>query len=786
MKRRKQPQHGGGGGGGKGGGARKRGPEHGNSRHKARADSVEDAARFRWGKVAWLLAGAVLVSLCVYCILPSNLRPSSSQEREERDEMAGEGEETEEEEAGEWRQTGLSCERLMAEARQILSQEPRPHWESALDLLASCALQEPENPKPRWNLAVALIQMERPVEALGFIDEALSMDRNNLDYLKTGGAFFSRMGFHQQALQCLERFLELSLHVNSWEELLASISIQREDEWLFLHEADDNVTQIFEILLHSYLNQKLLIKASYMYKVLIGLQGTDVDPALLVAYSIFSLGLGDLANGIHHLRKYTEIQYVAQGYGRGDQAYEVVSAHSLRLFTAGFDSHIIGIVRNLLVTGQMVWDELVYNCQLEELAERIGFELRVNQEDVRRIFASCVIAQGVIPALLQDGAVVYAENIFGWTPLLHAIALGNTAVVEQLLKYNADPQVRTVLAHTSLHIAAIRGSYTVIPTLIKAGLKPSEVDYINRTALQVACLHRWSARPMAAALQVDLPRDCPTQLKYKAPPKHSFQGGWLGSGVHLPASLTTEQCDFDVIPSSADVQQLIFDYLALQRPVLIRGGGSGKEMKPFTAAMLRNKLEQEYGALTMNEVPVPFAVTFGFPIQPTTIKAYLEKMRELFSQRKDRDYRELEPPTFIFEPIPPNHPLLEKFSVPTILTRNRTHISIADIYFHIGPALSGTPPHFHRSSWSLLLYGETRWYLSPPPLAVYTKLTAWDWWLEEHRETERTASAGTLECLQQPGDILIIPDMWGQASVNLRESIGITTEFVYGSSEFSI
>ena len=765
MKRRHHQQGSGRGGGGQG-----------SSKHRARSSSTDDSGgtvSFGWRKLWLLLAGVTLLSLAVYCILPSDFTASTSHEETQGHEMAdeeGEGEE------GEWRETGVACERLLAEARHILSTQPRSSWESALDLLASCALQEPQNPKPRWNLAVALIQMERPQEALGFIDEALTLDRNNLDYLKSGGAFFSRMGYHEQAVLCLERFLELSLRLNSWEELLATISIQREDEWFFLYEADSNVTQIFELLLHSYLQQRLLIKAGYMYKVLIGLLGSEADPTLLVAFSLFSMGLGDLVNGVHYLRKYTEAQYVAQGYGTVEQAYEVVSAHSLRLFTAGFDSHVLSIVRNLLMAGQAVWEELVYNCQLGE-KERVEFAVSVSQETVRRVFSRCVVVQGVIPALLQDGAVIYAENVFGWTPLLHAAALGSSAVVEQLLKHNADPEVRNYLAHTSLHIAAIRGSYEVVSPLIQSGIKASEVDYFNRTALQLACMHRWSARPMAETLQVNLPRGCPVEVKYEPPPKHSFQGGWLTSGIHLPHSLTRERCDFDVIPNT-DVEQFLFDYLALQRPVLIRGGGSGQEMKPFLTAMMRNKLEQEQGDLVMREQYIPFAETFGHTIQPTTIKTFLDNMKDLVTQSRNKNYSDIEPPSFIFQPIHPTHPLLENFKLPAILNPNKTHLSVTDMYFHVGPALSGMPPHFHRASWTLLVYGETRWHLSPPPLARYTKTTAWEWWKEGEREGG--------ECVQHAGDILVVPDLWGQASVNLRESVGLTSEFVYGASEFSI
>lgn len=770
--------------GGKGSG--KRASEHGARQRTKTVITDKPTTGFKWKKVALVAVGLVLLAVAIYSWLPKDFSGPSHKDSEKAQRRAmterARSDSLEEREEGEWRQTGVECEQLMASARRILEHEARRNWESALDLLASCALQEPKNPRPRWNLAVALIKMERPEEALNFIDEALSLDHTNLDYLKNGGAFLSRMGYNKQAIQCLERFLELSLHVNRWDELLASISIQREDEWMFLYEAGENVTQIFEILLHSYLQEKQFIKAGYMYKVLIGLQGSAVNPTMFIAYSYFLMGLGDFINGIHYLRKYTEVQYMAQGYGTEDQAYEVVSAHSLRLFTAGFDSHIIGIVRNLLIAGKVVWEELAYNCQLNE-SEVITFSPTVRQEAVRKIFVQCLLVQNVIPSLIHDGAIVYAENFFGWTPLLHSATLGNPAIMQQLITLNADPQVRTVLAHTCLHIAAIRGSFDIVLPMLQVGLKPGEVDYFNRTAMNVACLQRWSAKPMAEALQIPLPQDCPAKLRYIPPTKPISHGGWLASGVTLPTTLTKERCDIDVIAPTVDVQEFLFDYLALQRPVLIRGAGSKAEMKAFSTSLLRNKLEQEHSTLTFKEVPMPFAQTFGYMAQSTTLKTYLGKMKEVFHQNKDsRSYKDIPAPSLIFETIPPNFPLVEKFQLPTFLNPNHTHISMTDIYFYMGPAFSGMPPNFHRSSWNLLVYGQARWYLYPPLTASYTKLTAWEWWLA----SERGGFSGALECVQYPGDILFIPDMWGQASVSLRESIGLTSEFVYGAAEFSI
>jgi hypothetical protein len=53
-----------------------------------------------------------------------------------------------------------------------------------------------------------------------------------------------------------------------------------------------------------------------------------------------------------------------EGYGDSMQAYNIIMAHSLQLLMAGFDSQILSIGKNLLMAGDLVWEELVYNCKL--------------------------------------------------------------------------------------------------------------------------------------------------------------------------------------------------------------------------------------------------------------------------------------------------------------------------------------------------------------------------------------------------------------------------------------
>jgi len=45
--------------------------------------------------------------------------------------------------------------------------------------------------------------------------------------------------------------------------------------------------------------------------------------------------------------------------------------------------------------------------------------------------------------------------------------------------------------------------------------------------------------------------------------------------------------------------------------------------------------------------------------------------------------------------------------------------------FALGPAYSGSPMHFHASSWNTLVYGAKLWWLLPPEQAVFSRQVSW-------------------------------------------------------------
>ena len=681
-----------------------------------------------------------------------------------------------------------TCKELVAEAESVFRDKEnlnREKAESALDLLATCALKEPENAAVRWNLAASLVQMRRFDEALQFLDEALTLEPTNEHYLRGGGELLARLGHFSKAVKCLEKYLEVTLFVPSWESLLALISVQREDELEFLQQEENtDLLPLLEILLECYLRNHSLIKAGYLYKVIIKLKGPENARDRVAEYTFFCFGVGDIQNGMWYLQLLTQQQFMLRGYGNEEQALDVVVAHSLRLLTSGLDTNILSIGKNLLMIGEAVWDELEYYCDVN-VSDKIDFSIRVTQRDVKSILVKCLLAQEVIPGLLKNGAEVHAENIYGWTPLLQLISLNSPELFQQLLAGGADPHSKTALQMTALHVAAMKGSDRIVPLLARHGLNEQSKDILNRTTMDFACQQRWSTRNFVQALSVTYPDNCPTKVLYVPPLNQGFkQGGWLHSSFKLPAALTKEQCDFDVIGYNVDTETLLLEYLVMQRPVLVRNAINRNYMKELFQTWQRSKLEKTHGGLLFNEVLNPYTESFGHNLSQTTLKDFLDKMKLINEEYKDiNNVLDIPPLPCIFQTVPQNFPILEHFEIPRVLNPNVTHISTTKTHFYVGPALSGDPPHFHRSSWNVLVYGQKRWFVYPPDDAFYSKQHVWKWWRESYR---LIAKPKAWECVQNPGDMIFIPDMWGHAIVNLQESIGVASEFTFGSSEFSL
>ena len=119
--------------------------------------------------------------------------------------------------------------------------------------------------------------------------------------------------------------------------------------------------------------------------------------------------------------------------------------------------------------------------------------------------------------------------------------------------------------------------------------------------------------------------------------------------------------------------------------------------------------------------------------------------------------------------------------VPAALEPSETDITTMKAQFYVGQAGTGSPLHFHRWAWNALVHGTKLWELRPPPHALYSTI---------HPAADllgpELSQSPALRCIQRSGDVLVVPDSWSHAVLNLGASVGVASEFVWGPAEFSL
>eukprot|EP00935_MAST-01C_sp_MAST-1C-sp1_P001949 g1949.t1 len=96
--------------------------------------------------------------------------------------------------------------------------------------------------------------------------------------------------------------------------------------------------------------------------------------------------------------------------------------------------------------------------------------------------------------------------------------------------------------------------------------------------------------------------------------------------------------------------------------------------------------------------------------------------------------------------------------------------------FYFGPAMSGVSLHQHTNAWNALVYGAKQWFLFPP-YAMYgpTGMPMTQWLDDFYPQLKE--STQVFECTQYPGDVLYVPTDWYHGVINLKDSIGVASEF---------
>jgi ribosomal protein L16 Arg81 hydroxylase len=93
----------------------------------------------------------------------------------------------------------------------------------------------------------------------------------------------------------------------------------------------------------------------------------------------------------------------------------------------------------------------------------------------------------------------------------------------------------------------------------------------------------------------------------------------------------------------------------------------------------------------------------------------------------------------------------------------------------LGAAHTGASVHFHSNAVNMLIHGRKRWTLFAPRHRLYSTKHIVQWSKEDLPRMQGKA----MHCMQEPGDVLFIPEQWGHGTENLAESVGYAMEFEF-------
>ena len=115
-------------------------------------------------------------------------------------------------------------------------------------------------------------------------------------------------------------------------------------------------------------------------------------------------------------------------------------------------------------------------------------------------------------------------------------------------------------------------------------------------------------------------------------------------------------------------------------------------------------------------------------------------------------------------------------------------VNIDRYIFYSGPKHTGALPHSHGPALNLMKYGRKRWiffdtfyqdgkkleqyYYNKYPLNV-----SWlEWYNKEYNSMDKFVK--TVECIQEPNDLVFIPDNFNHTVFNEEETMGIVVELL--------
>lgn len=273
------------------------------------------------------------------------------------------------------------------------------------------------------------------------------------------------------------------------------------------------------------------------------------------------------------------------------------------------------------------------NCGVGSSLERHASESTIRMAEAGELIAACFAEQGLIRSSAAVGGLVFYNNaddasgIVQHKSAIHVAAAltgGSPSLLKDVLTLARAERSSVPLfaSPTPLHSAASLGYAAIVKELIRYGLNAQQPDVWGRSAIDIACLQRWSARFFSVAFGSSSHQLCPrgvlaalhSRTESTVPSSNAkyYGGGWLQTTLKSPAiandpltsALLDKTCDIDVRDSLSS-NEFVSEYLSIGKPVIVRGLQSGSIWDDIRAKWSRQNLTASYPGLLFRPAIIP-------------------------------------------------------------------------------------------------------------------------------------------------------------------------------------
>jgi hypothetical protein len=397
-------------------------------------------------------------------------------------------------------------------------------------------------------------------------------------------------------------------------------------------------------------------------------------------------------------------------------------------------------------------------------------------------------------------------QLLGETALITAIKAKSSKYVGILLIAKADPNIADAEGFSPLMHAVVSYQHDIVDLLLSAGASTSDTDFVgNRTALHFAVIGRDG--PMVSKILKASGDEDETSSFKKAADGYgrtaaevleqqrpqvfaSLKAFGVPNERLAPPSppLTTRGCEIPRIPANTlSYKAFVKNYYSVSQPVLLTRptktvtvvtdftSGAAAAMEAFPEYTFESFLERHGDVSATGGGVMPFAEWQHDTMDPNAAR---QTIRDLFVTKPEGSTGKRAKIVFDEMMVKDNPELSHLRKVRPQFVNNLCGETSEPELISLGQANAGVPPHGHTAAWNVLLFGKKRWFLSAP--SDNQKLGSngdhISTWLDGAYNTRRKEGK-VIECVQEPGDLLFIPQGWAHGTLNLEPALAISQEF---------